>query len=62
MNTKESHTQPKKCQLKDVSGAGDTFMSGLVYEYVKSGEIEKSINFAQECTTIVVQKTGVATV
>jgi len=48
--------------VKDVSGAGDTFMSGLVYEYVKSGDIEKSINFAQECTTIVVQKTGVATI
>ncbi len=48
--------------VKDVSGAGDTFISGLVYEYVKSGDIEKSINFAQECTTIVVQKTGVATI
>ena len=48
--------------VKDVSGAGDTFISGLVYEYVKSGDIEKSIKFAQECTTIVVQKTGVATI
>jgi bifunctional ADP-heptose synthase (sugar kinase/adenylyltransferase) len=48
--------------VKDVSGAGDTFISGLVYEYVKSEDIEKSINFAQECTTIVVQKTGVATI
>ena len=48
--------------VKDVSGAGDTFISGLVYEYVKSENIEKSINFAQECTTIVVQKTGVATI
>ena len=48
--------------VKDVSGAGDTFISGLVYEYVNSGNIEKSINFAQKCTTIVVQKTGVATI
>ena len=48
--------------VKDVSGAGDTFISGLVYEYVKSKNIEKAINFAQECTTIVVQKTGVATI
>ncbi len=48
--------------VKDVSGAGDTFISGLVFEYVKSGDIEKSIKFAQECTTIVVQKTGVATI
>jgi bifunctional ADP-heptose synthase (sugar kinase/adenylyltransferase) len=48
--------------VKDVSGAGDTFISGLVYEYVKSRNIKKSIKFAQECTTIVVQKTGVATI
>ena len=48
--------------VKDVSGAGDTFLSGLVVEYVKSKNIESAINFAQECTTIVVQKTGVSTI
>jgi len=48
--------------VKDVSGAGDTFLSGLVVEYVKTKDIVKSIKFAQECTTIVVQKHGVATI
>jgi len=48
--------------VKDVSGAGDTFLSGLVVEYVKSKNIELAINFAQECTTIVVQKSGVSTI
>lgn len=48
--------------VKDVSGAGDTFISGLVVEYVKTRDIRKSIEFAQQCTTQVVQKTGVATV
>tara|TARA_R110002051_G_scaffold112804_1_gene185492 strand:- start:131 stop:874 length:744 start_codon:yes stop_codon:yes gene_type:complete len=48
--------------VKDISGAGDTFISGLVFEYVRSKDIEKAIEFAQECTTTVVQKTGVATV
>ena len=48
--------------VKDVSGAGDTFLSGLVVEYLKSGDIKKSINFAQECTTKVVQKSGVSTI
>jgi len=52
----------KEVPVKDVSGAGDTFLAGLVYEYVNSSSIEKAIGFAQECTTIVVQKTGVATV
>tara|TARA_R110000796_G_scaffold250698_1_gene380232 strand:- start:452 stop:1186 length:735 start_codon:yes stop_codon:yes gene_type:complete len=48
--------------VKDVSGAGDTFLSGLVVEYIKTSNIKKSIKFAQECTTIVVQKSGVSTI
>jgi D-beta-D-heptose 7-phosphate kinase/D-beta-D-heptose 1-phosphate adenosyltransferase len=48
--------------VKDVSGAGDTFLAGLAFEYVKSKNIESAINFAQECTTIVVQKSGVSTI
>lgn len=48
--------------VKDVSGAGDTFLSGLVVEYVKSSNIKKAIEFAQECTTIVIQKSGVSTI
>ena len=48
--------------VKDISGAGDTFIAGLVVEYLKSNDIEKAIDFAQECTKIVVQKHGVSTV
>ena len=48
--------------VKDISGAGDTFLAGLVVEYVKSNDIVKSIMFAQECTKKVVQKHGVSTV
>jgi len=48
--------------VKDVSGAGDTFLAGLVVEYLKTNDIEKSIKFAQECTTKVVQKHGVTTI
>ena len=51
-----------KVQIKDVSGAGDTFISGLVAEYVRTKDIEMSIKFAQECATIVVQKKGVCTI
>tara|TARA_B100001094_G_scaffold259344_1_gene259480 strand:+ start:392 stop:1162 length:771 start_codon:yes stop_codon:yes gene_type:complete len=46
--------------VKDISGAGDTFLAGLVVEYLKSNDIVKSIEFAQECTTRVVQKHGVS--
>ena len=52
----------KKVPVKDVSGAGDTFLTGLVYGYLDTNSIYKAIKFAQECTTIVVQKHGVSTV
>ena len=48
--------------VKDISGAGDTFIAALVVEYIKSNDIIKAINFAQECTKIVVQKHGVSTI
>ena len=52
----------KKVPIKDVSGAGDTFLSGLVSEYILTKDIEKAIVFAQQCATVVVQKPGVATI
>ena len=48
--------------VKDISGAGDTFLAGLAVEYVRTNDIIKAINFAQECTEIVIQKHGVSTV
>jgi D-beta-D-heptose 7-phosphate kinase/D-beta-D-heptose 1-phosphate adenosyltransferase len=51
-----------KVQIKDVSGAGDTFISGLVSEYVRTKKIDSSIKFAQKCATVVVQKKGVTTI
>ena len=48
--------------VKDISGAGDTFLAGLTVEYVRTNDIIKAINFAQECTEIVIQKHGVSTV
>jgi D-beta-D-heptose 7-phosphate kinase/D-beta-D-heptose 1-phosphate adenosyltransferase len=52
----------QEVSVKDLSGAGDTFLSGLAVEYARSRNIESAINFAQECTTIVVQKKGVSTI
>jgi bifunctional ADP-heptose synthase (sugar kinase/adenylyltransferase) len=48
--------------VKDVSGAGDTFLSGLVYNYIQTYNIETAIKFANKCATLVVQKHGVSTV
>jgi bifunctional ADP-heptose synthase (sugar kinase/adenylyltransferase) len=52
----------KEVSVKDVSGAGDTFLAGLVKGYLDYNDIEKAISFAQKCTTLAVQKHGVSTV
>lgn len=52
----------KNVDIKDLSGAGDTFMSGLCFKYTQTKDIAAAINFANECATIVVQKAGVSTV
>jgi D-beta-D-heptose 7-phosphate kinase/D-beta-D-heptose 1-phosphate adenosyltransferase len=52
----------EKVNIKDVSGAGDTFISGLVCEYIRTNDVVKAIKFAQECATVVVQKKGVCTI
>ena len=52
----------KKVEVKDSSGAGDAFLAALVVEYVKSEDIEKSIAFANECASQVVQHRGVSVI
>ncbi|MBU1082725.1 MAG: hypothetical protein KKB59_19725 [Spirochaetes bacterium] len=49
-------------EIKDVAGAGDTFMAGLVYWYVKTEAIIEAIHFANECATKVVQHKGVVSI
>lgn len=50
----------KKVEVKDLSGAGDTFMAGLVVKYIETEDIEKSIKFANQCASKVVAQKGVA--
>tara|TARA_R110000824_G_scaffold304316_5_gene492156 strand:- start:342 stop:1076 length:735 start_codon:yes stop_codon:yes gene_type:complete len=52
----------KSVEIKDVSGAGDTFLSGLIVNYSITQNIEESIKYANECATVVVQKRGVSIV
>ena len=47
-------------EVKDTSGAGDTFVSGLCYQYCMTKDIVKAIKFANDCATKVVQKRGVS--
>jgi bifunctional ADP-heptose synthase (sugar kinase/adenylyltransferase) len=48
-------------EVRDLSGAGDTFMSGLTIKYIETNDITKAIKFANDCATKVVQKKGVVT-
>lgn len=47
-------------EIKDTSGAGDTFVAGLCVRYTKTKDIDVSIRFANSCATQVVQRKGVS--
>lgn len=49
-------------EIKDLSGAGDTFISALAVKYVESRDIAEAIRFANDCATKVVQKRGVSSI
>ena len=58
-----TYIKPKtQVAVKDVSGAGDTFLAALVVEYARSGNIVKSIEYANECAAIAVSNKGVVSV
>jgi len=50
-----------KVEIKDTSGAGDTFIAALAATYAKTSDIHESIKEANTCATKVVQKKGVST-
>jgi len=49
-------------EVKDVSGAGDTFFSSLVFDYLKNNDIISAIKFANKCASYVVKFRGVTKV
>lgn len=49
-------------EVKDGSGAGDTHISGLAVEFLKTGNIDMAIRFANKCAAKVVKERGVTTV
>ena len=59
---KDEIFQVEKVEIKDLSGAGDSFLAGLVFSFVQDKNIRKSIVFANECATKVVQQKGVNTI
>lgn len=52
----------QKVDVKDNTGAGDTFLAGLAVKFCQTGDIEKAINYANKCATYVVQRKGTTVV
>ena len=50
----------KEVDVRDTSGAGDTFLAGLVSNYLENYNIIEAVKFANKCATQVVQKKGTA--
>jgi D-beta-D-heptose 7-phosphate kinase/D-beta-D-heptose 1-phosphate adenosyltransferase len=46
-------------EVRDTSGAGDSFMAGLVVKYLETNDIRTSIEYANEMASEVVQHRGV---
>ena len=49
-----------RVEVRDASGAGDSFMAALAVKYLETYDIEESIRFANKCASQVVRKKGVA--
>ena len=48
--------------VRDLSGAGDTFLAALVADYIKNNDIRSAIRFANKCAAWVVTQRGVVVV
>ena len=50
---------PQTVKVFDVCGAGDTFLAALVYQFLKTKDMRKSIDFANRSAAISVTHPGV---
>lgn len=52
----------KKVEVKDLSGAGDSFIAALVVKFIETDDIIQSIKYANHCASKVVAQKGVTTI
>lgn len=45
-------------EVVDVTGAGDTFLAALTYQYLESQDIKQAVNFAIKASSVTVQHLG----
>jgi D-beta-D-heptose 7-phosphate kinase/D-beta-D-heptose 1-phosphate adenosyltransferase len=51
-----------KVEVKDTSGAGDSFFAALLVKYIETEDIKSAIKFANECASEVVKRKGVTAI
>ncbi|PCI30372.1 hypothetical protein COB55_00185 [Candidatus Wolfebacteria bacterium] len=51
-----------RVEVKDTSGAGDSFFAALLAKYIETEDIKSSIKFANECASEVVKHKGVSVI
>lgn len=56
------HFETKKVSVFDVTGAGDTFLAALIFDYLTNKDIHNAIDFANIAASISVTKKGTAVV
>jgi len=58
----KNYPVPQKVEVKDSSGAGDSFFAALLAKYAEAEDIEKAIEYANLCASEVVRHKGVAVI
>lgn len=56
---KETHYPTTKIEIRDVCGAGDTFLASFAIMFLETHSISTSIEYANKCAGLVVSKFGV---
>ena len=49
-------------EVRDLSGAGDTWMASFAFKFTENNDVDESIKFSNDNSTLVVQKRGVTTI
>jgi bifunctional ADP-heptose synthase (sugar kinase/adenylyltransferase) len=58
----KSYPVGRKVEVKDTTGAGDSFFAALIVKYAETGNIKSAIAFANECASQVVRHKGVSVI
>lgn len=57
----DEYFPPYPAEVVDVCGAGDTFLSALVFRYLQTQNLKLAIDYANQASSIAVQHSGVYT-